>query len=381
MNFNFTKEQELIQRSAREFAEKNIEPIAEQIDQANEVPETVIKGLADLDIFGLSFPEEYDGAGADKESFVLVIEQLARASQGVSMIVSAGTVALETIHFLGTEDQKRRFLPPCCRGGQISSFAFTEPGTGSDPKQLATTYTLDGDHYVLNGTKRFISNANFKGPMLVFAKESETGKVSAFIGEKWIDGYSVSEPWKKLGLHGGPLLDVYLKDYRVPRENLLGEAGQGFDILQTGIAFGKLGSGACSLGGILSAYDEGLKYATEKLHRGAPIAKFQTVQMAIAQLVMLYEQTRWVCYRLGQLANNPKNIFAYRKEAALAKAVAGTNHVEAAKVMMDIHGSYGLMMDYRAQRIYRDAIMMKEVEGVTDLQKIVVAGTILAGMR
>lgn len=377
MKFTLDKEQALIQNMAREFAERSIDPIAEQIDQENNVPEEVIKGMAELDLFGISFPEKYGGAGADKESFVLVIEQLARSSQGVSMIVSAGTVSLEAICYLGSEEQKQKYLPPCCQGKLISSFAFTEPSTGSDPKQLATTYYKDGDHYVLNGTKRFISNANFSGPMVVFAKEAETGAVSAFIGDKWIEGYSISKPWHKLGLHGGPLLDVYLKDYKVPAENLLGKEGAGYDILQTCIAFGKLGSSACSLGGVLAAYEEGMKYAREKTHRGAPIAKFQTVQIAVAELAMLYEQTRWVDYRLGCLSNNISNIIQYRKEAAMAKAVSGTNHVEAARVMMDIHGSYGLMMDYKAQRIYRDAIMMKEVEGVTNLQKIIVAGTLL----
>jgi len=163
MDFNLSKEQLMIQQMAREFAEKYIEPVAEQIERENKIPEDILKGLAELELFGIPYPEEYGGAGGGYDGYVLAMEQLARASGGVAMTISAHCLALSAISAFGTEEQKKKFMTPCCKGEQIASFAFTEPATGSDPKQLATTAVKDGDYYILNGTKRFISNANWPG--------------------------------------------------------------------------------------------------------------------------------------------------------------------------------------------------------------------------
>ncbi|NLB88056.1 MAG: acyl-CoA dehydrogenase, partial [Syntrophomonadaceae bacterium] len=236
MDFSLTKEQELIQRMAKEFAEKYIEPISQQIDEENRIPEDILEGLRELDLFGIPFSDEYGGAGGGYSSYVLAMEQLGAAASGVAMIISAHTLGLGAIDIFGTEEQKKKYMPKACKGEHIVSFAFTEPGTGSDPKQIATTAVREGDYYILNGTKRFISNANFPGPIVVFAKDDESGKVTAFIVEKWCEGYSISEPWDKGGMHGGPLLDVYLKDVKVPVENVLGSLGQGYPILQYAIS-------------------------------------------------------------------------------------------------------------------------------------------------
>lgn len=379
MDFSLTKEEALLKNMAREFAEKKLAPLAEQIDHENKVPDEIVAGMAELELMGVPFPEEYGGGNAGYVGYVLAVEQLARCSAGAAMIMSANTLSTGAINAFGTEEQKRKYMPKCCNGENIASFAFTEPGTGSDPKQITTTATKDGDSYILNGTKRFISNANFPGPIVIFARETETNEITAFIVEKFSEGYSISEPWKKIGMHGGPLLDVYMKDVRVPASNILGQIGQGFPILQMGISFGKVGVSSCALGGLLASYEEGLKYAKEKTHRGAPIAKFQSIQLRVADLAMLYESSRWLTYRLGYLANNVRNPFVFAKEAALTKTVVCENAVQAARIALDIHGSYGCMEDYKISRLYKDAIMGPQIEGVEDMQKMIIAGVLLKG--
>jgi len=378
MEFTLTKEQTLIQKMARDFADQIIAPLAEQIEHENQVPGEILQGLAELDLFGMAMPEAFNGAAAGYDTYVLAMEQIARVSSGPALIISAHCLGLAAIANFGTDDQKQKYLPPACRGEQITSFAFTEPGTGSDPKQITSTAVRDGDYYIINGTKRFITNASYPGAMVVFVKDSLSGKPTAFIVDKFCEGYSVSEPWKKLGWHGGPLCDVYMQNIKVPVENLLGELGNGYPVLQYGIAFGKIGMNAVALGTTLAALEESVKYAKEKTHRGDPIAKFQAVQLKIADIAIKYEISRWMSYRLGALANNPKSPADFAREAALAKVVVAENAAAAARLAVDIHGSYGLMEDYKVSRLYRDAIMGPQVEGVIDMQKLIVAGAILA---
>src|SRR5665647_1397038 len=317
MDFILSKEQQLIQKIAREFAQKHIEPVAEQIEKENMVPEHIIKGLAELDFFGLPYDEKYGGASAGYDGYVLVLEELSKSCKAVASLISVNTLGLGAIVNFGTEAQKEKHLYPCCKGEMLASFAFTEPGTGSDPKQITTTAVKDGDHFIINGTKRFISNGNFKGPMVTFAKDAISGKPTAFIIDKFCEGYSVSAPWNKIGMHGQVLLDIYLKDVRVSADNLLGELGQGYPILQYGIGFGKIGVSACSLGGLASALEESIRYAKQKTHRDGVIAKFPTIQTKIAELAISYEAARWLTYRLGCMANNIKDQVEFIKTAAL----------------------------------------------------------------
>ena len=377
MEFALTKEQALIQKMAREFAEKNIFPISKQIDDENTVPEEVMVGLRELELFGIPYKEEYGGADGGYLQYVLALEQLARGSSGVGMIISAHTLGLGAINAFGTEEQKKKFMFKACQGEEITSFAFTEPGTGSDPKQITSSATKDGDFFIINGTKRFITNAGYPGPLVCMAKETETGQITAFIIEKFCDGYSVSEPWDKMGMHGGKLLDIYLKDVRVPAENILGGSGMGYPVLQYGISFGKVGVCACALGGILAAMEEGIKYAKEKTHRDQPIAKFQSIQLKVADLIIKYQAAAQMSYRLGWLAERVKDPMKFAQEAAIAKTFVTATGVEAARLAVDIHGSYGLMNDYTVSRLWRDAIMGPQIEGVEDMQKLIVAGVAL----
>ncbi|MEQ8200277.1 MAG: acyl-CoA dehydrogenase family protein [Syntrophomonadaceae bacterium] len=384
MDFKLSKEQEMIQKAAREFATSVILPLGKRIEQEDKVPKEVWQGLADLGFLGLPFEEEFGGGEAGYENYVLAQEQISRVSSAVGTAFSVHLMGSDALALFGSEEQQKRYLPKTCKGELIPSFAFTEPGTGSDPKQLVTTATRDGDSVIINGVKRFITNARYEGPIVVFCKDAGTEGFSAYIIDKLCPGYSLSKPWEKIGGHGSPIFDVYFKDVRIPASNLLGEPGRGFDILRLGIAFGKVGTSAIALGGILAAYEEAIKYAKEKLHRGKPIAKFQAIQLKIGHLAAKYHSTRWMCYRLGTLANdilagkNVQNVDQFQAEAALVKSYASDTAVEAAKLAMDVHASYGVTKDYPIERIYRDAIIAPQIEGVSDMQRIIWANSVLS---
>lgn len=377
MDFNLSKEELLIQKMARDYAQQAIRPAVLRIEADNRVPDEILAGLADLEMFGMVIPEKFGGAGAGYLSYVLAMEQISRVACGPAMIISAHNLGVGAIANFGTDDQRSRFIPKAAQGDHIASFAFTEPGTGSDPKQLTAIAVRQGDSFILNGTKRFISNASYPGPLIIFALESESGKPTGFIVEKNCPGYAVSKPWHKLGWHGGDLVDVYLKDVAIPVDNMLGTIGEGYQILQFGIAFGKIGMNSVALGTTLAAYEEGVTYAREKTHRGQPIGKFQAIQLKVAELAGLYESSRWLAYRLACLANNPNSYRDFAREAALSKFVIARNAQEAARISLDIHGSYGLMEDYEISRIYRDAAMGLQVEGVNHMQQVIVAADLL----
>ncbi len=377
MDFILDKDQELIQKLAREFAQNKILPLVKEIDKEDKLPLEIWEGFAEVGLLGIVFPEELDGVGGGYESYILALEQLARVSAGAATALAVHVTPIEAINIYGTQVQKEKYVPSGVRGECRASFAFTEPGTGSDPRQLTTTAIRQGDHYVLNGTKRFISNGGYPGPMVIFAKEGEQGICSAFILDKFCEGYSVSTPWEKIGLFGSPVFDVFLDNVKVPEENRLGKAGQGFEILLLGIALGKIGTSTVALGGILAAYEESVKYAKAKIHRGQSIAKFQAIQLKIGHLAAKYQSARWMCYRLGTLANNIENAAQFQAEAALVKGYVSDTAVEAAILAVNVHASYGLMREYPAERIYRDAIIAPHIEGVSDMQRVIFANSVL----
>lgn len=359
MDFTLSKEQLLIQSMAREFAEKHIEPFVQQIEDENDVPGELIERMAELELFGMQFPEECGGSGGGYDGYVLAMEQIARVSPGVSMIISVNGLGLGAIYTYGTKEQKEKYLVPGFEGKLLASFAFTEPGTGSDPRQVTTTAVKDGDSYVINGTKRFISSANFPGPMVVFARESESEEITGFIVDKFCEGYSISEPWDKIGLKGNRVVDVYFKNVRIPAENMLGKVGKGFNILLSGIAYGKIGISSTYLGITLRAYEEAVKYATEKTHRGEAIARFQAIQLRVGELAIKVEAARWLTYRLGCLANDVKDPMQFAKEAALTKSFVCENAVEGQKII----GEWPMRVPFPSV----DGIMM-EVSGSVPAQ-------------
>ncbi|NPV90990.1 MAG: acyl-CoA dehydrogenase [Firmicutes bacterium] len=378
MDFKLSEEQELIQKAAREFAVRRLQPIADKIDRENLIPDEVLKELGELGMFGIPFLDEHSSGSAGYLTYILALEQLCRTSLGVGMIISVNTVGLAVISIFGTGEQKRRHLRECAEGKKIFSFAFTEPGTGSDPKQLTTTAAREGDEYILNGTKRFISNSGYSGPMVLIARESGTGNVTAFLVDKFCDGYSLSKPWEKIGAHGGPLYDVYLNNVRIPAANVVGRSGDGMLVLKTAMIYGKIGLAGMFLGTSRSAYEEAVSYAREKTHRGEPIAsKFQHVQIAIAEMAMKYNAARWYACHLGWAADNRQDPTELAKEAALTKVFVAETAIDIVRTAMGIHGSYGVMRDYKVSQLWNDAIIGPQVEGTAPLLKVLAANIII----
>lgn len=378
MDFNLSKEQKLIQKAARDFGRTRLAPLANEIMASNHIPDSVLTELAELGMWGIPFAEEFGGSQAGYLDYILALEQLSSVCPGVGMIISVNTVGLSVINALGDEKQKSFYLPRGMKGKEIYSFAFTEPGTGSDPKQLTTTAKWDGQKIILNGTKRFISNAGYAGPMVVIAREEETGQASAFIIEKFCSGYSVSEKWDKMGAKGGPLYDVYLNNVEVDPSQVLGERGQGLWALKIAMVYGKIGLTGLFLGLAAASYQEGITYAVQKTHRGTPIAnKFEHIQISIADMAMKYESCRWYAYHLGWAADNYKDLWALVKEAALTKVLIAETAIDISRISMGIHASYGLMRDYKISRVWDDVIMGPQVEGTAPVLKVLAAGVIL----
>lgn len=372
MEFKLTKEQELIQKAAKEYAQKAIMPIVNQIDDENKVPDEVIEGLRMQGLLCLPVEEKYSGAGAGFEGFVVGLEQLASFSGGVGILVSVVMLGTSCIAVHGTEEQKEKYLTGICKGKWIPSVAMTEPD-GADPRMLKTTVKKDGNHFILNGTKRFITNTNYEGPLVVFAKDADSGRINGYIVDKFCEGYSISEPWDKIGSKGAFLSDVYFKDVKIPASNMLGTPDEGFQTLKVTMAMGKIGISAIYLGNILAAYNEAFNYTKDRIYLGKPISQFEGVRNAIVDIAMKYEAARLMTYRIGYLADNTPNKAKLVKDSAMTKIFVTETAVDVSRIAMNIFGSYGLMKDYNISRIYRDAIVGPQVEGTANLLKTVVA--------
>ncbi len=378
MIFELNEEQALIQKMVKELAETVIEPLGKQIDEENRIPDEIMKQLKELELFGLPYPEELGGSGAGYTAYPPALEQIAKASSGVALMLSVHYLGMSAIDKFGNAGQRKKYLVPACRGDSILSFAFTEPGTGSDPKQVATTYRKEGGAYILNGVKRFISNADLNGPIVIFAnEEGSVGRTSAFIVEKMCEGYSLSEPWHKIGLRGSRAYDIFLNDVKVPAEDLLGEEGRGFPVLQHGIACGKLGMSTLFLGVMQASLDEAVKYALGKPYRDKTISKFQAVQLKIADMAAKVEAARWLVYRLGYLLEHMTSMESFNRESALTKLFVTDTAMEVVRKGVSVHGSYGVMDEFKVERLYRDVVIGEQIEGANDLQRIMVCNGLL----
>jgi len=384
VDFSFTKEQIALQKMAREFAEKRLAPREEEIRKQGTAPQDILDEMAELELFGLCIPEEYGGSDVGSLTYMLVLEEIASVAHYAAIDMSTVTMGATILKQFGTEEQRKKYLPQMAKGKLVGSFAFTEPQTGSDPVQLTTTYKKDGDNYILNGTKRFITNGAKPGPAVIFARDGEQMDkviVSAFLVDKMTEGYTVSEPWE---MAAGPktLVDVYLKDVKVPLGNMLYQEGKGFDVLRVGIAMGKITTATNAMVIIKRSYEEACKYGMEKLHRGKPIAaKFQSIQIKIAELRVMYETARLLCHRLGYAADHIMDFDDFAVQGAIAKVFCGDHAVLAARLATDVHGSYGLMADYPISHIYQEAITSPEYEGVSDMQRIIIANATLFGKK
>ncbi|MBC7341972.1 MAG: acyl-CoA dehydrogenase [Clostridia bacterium] len=379
MDFRLSEEEELIRNTIRDFAENEVAPRAEEIDRTGEFPADLIKKLADMGMMGIPIPEEYGGGGASYMSYIVTIEELARACASTSVIVESHvSLCAEPILKFGTEEQKKKYLVPLAQGKMLGSFGLTEPNAGSDAGGMQTTAVLDGNEWVLNGSKMFISNSGVADITIVLAvtdKEKKThGGISAFIVEADNPGYSTSAPLDKLGIRGSHTCEITLEDCRVPKENLLGEVGQGFKIAMWALDGGRIAIAAQALGIAQAAYEEAVRYSLERKQFGQPIGRFEFVQGMLADMATEIQAARLLTYYAAWLKDQG---LRYTKEAAMAKLYASEAAMRHTIKNVQIHGGYGFMMEYPAQRHMRDAKITEIYEGTSEIQRIVIANNIL----
>ncbi|MFC1999962.1 acyl-CoA dehydrogenase family protein [Chloroflexota bacterium] len=372
MQFKLTMEQEIIQRQAREFAERELEPIAAQIDRDGNIPPDMTQKLAKAGFLGMLIPRQYGGSEAGIVNFTLVMEQLSYAACAGLDAISNNIVG-RAIALFGTEEHKKRYLPALAEGKAIGSYSFTEPGTGSDPKSLVTTARLEGDSWIINGIKRFHTAGHLDGPAIIFANVDES-KTTAFLVDKNIEGYSSSKPFDLMMGKAVETVDTRFNDLRVPKGNLFGEIGGGFNLLFAITAEGRMVLAASSTALAQAALDESIKYAKQRTRRGVPIANMQAIQWLLAEMGCRIEPARWFTYRVAWLTEQGQDT---RMESAMLKLFASHVAKEVADMGMQVHGSYGLTKDFKIERIYRQAKMFELTEGSNEVQRSIAAGSLL----
>jgi len=369
MDFRVSEQEAMIQKLARDFADRSVKPVAMEIDRRCEFPFELAKQMGDLGYFGLPYPTDCGGAGAGYMGYTLVIEQLCRASMVAGAIIAVNGLAEEAIFRHGSDEQRQQFLAPLAQGVSLSSFAFTEAATGSDPRAIQTRAVPDGDQYVVTGQKQFIALSPASKMTLVFAKD-DTSKVSAFLVETPTPGYSIRHACETMGVRGlGPSV-VYLDDVRVPRGNLLGKKGKGYAIMLEAISVGKLGVAAEALGIGQGALELSLDYAQERKAYGESIAHLQTIKWLVAEMASRIEASRWLTYRTAFLRDQEASI---HRESAIAKLFTSQAAVDVTRMAMQVHGAYGYMKDMEIERLYRDAKLTEIYEGVSEIQRMIVA--------
>ena len=378
MNFELSEEQLLIQAMVKEFVASDVAPIAAEIDSNHRFPAELLPKMAKLNLMGVPFAEEIGGAGADYVSYTIVIEELARACATTPVIVS-GHTSLGTwpIFEFGTPAQKEKYLHGLASGEKLGAFALTEPAAGTDAAAGKTTAVLDGDEYVLNGSKIFITNGGFADVYIVTAMTDPaagTRGISAFIVEKDAPGFSVGEREHKMGIKASSTTPLYFSDCRIPKDALLGKEGKGFKIAMATLDGGRIGVAAQALGIAQGALDASIAYAKERVQFGKPIATFQAIQWMIADMATEIDAARLLVYRAAWLKDNG---LAYGKEAAMAKLFASETATRVAGKAIQIHGGYGYTESYPVERAYRDAKITEIYEGTSEVQRMVIAGNVL----
>ena len=378
MNFLPTEEQQLIRATVREFCSKYVEPIAEEIDEKAVFPAEVVKKLGEQDWLGIPFPQEYGGAGSDLLSYIIVLEELSRACAATGIILEVHTsLASFPIFRFGTEEQKRKYLVPLCKGEILGAFALTEPGAGTDAASALTTATRDGDGWVLNGSKIFISNAPVAGAIIMFAmtdKSRGTRGISAFIVPGDAPGLMIGRHLQKMGIRGSQTAEVLLKDCRIPGENLLGKEGEGFKIAMTTLDGGRIGVAAQALGIAQAALDESIRYSKERVQFGKPISSFQAIQWMIADMATEVEASRLLTYNAAWCHDQG---MPYAKEAAMAKLHASETASRQTDRAIQIHGGIGYIKGHKVERLYRDAKITEIYEGTSEVMRMVISGNVL----
>ena len=375
MNLELTMEQKMIQKMVREFTENEVKPIAAETDRTAQYPADTIDQLFRYGVMGMCVPKEYGGAGADVLSAALAVEELSKycASTG-DIVATHNGLCCDPILANGTEEQKQKYLPMLTTGRHVGAFALTEPNAGSDASKGQTVARLEGDHYVLNGSKIFITNGYVADIFVVFAmtdKSKGNHGISAFIVEKSFPGFSVGKHEVKMGLHGSPTAEIVFQDCIVPKENLLGQEGKGFKIAMQTLDGGRIVIAAQALVIAEGAMQEAIDYTKARVQFGKPISKFQNTQFVLADMAVGCEAGRFLIY---DAAEKKQNGVRYTKEAAMAKLFCSEHANKTVTKALQALGGYGYTNDYPLERMMRDAKITEIYEGTSEVQRIVISG-------
>ena len=378
MNFTLTKEQELVRQMVRDFAVNEVKPIAAEIDVTERFPMENVKKMGELGMMGIPFPTEFGGAGGDVLSYILAVEELSKVCATTGVILSAHTsLCASLINENGTPEQKEKYLRDLCTGNKIGAFGLTEPGAGTDAAGQQTTAVLDGDNYILNGSKIFITNGGVADTFIVFAmtdKSKGTKGISAFIVEKGFLGFSIGKKEDKLGIRASSTTELIFENCVVPKENLIGREGKGFGIAMKTLDGGRIGIAAQALGIAEGALEEAIKYMKERKQFGRPISAFQGLQWMVAEMSTKIEAARFLVYKAAWLKENKQ---PYSVDAARAKLYAAEVAMDVTTKAVQLFGGYGYTKEYPVERMMRDAKITEIYEGTSEVQKMVIAGSLL----
>ena len=373
MDFTFSEEHKMLQTTVREFAAKKLEPVADELDRKQEFAWDNFKMMSKVGLFGLSIPPEYGGGGGNELSIAIAVEELGRACASTADILDAHLcLCAAPIYRHGTEEQRQKFVPSLASGEKVGAFAATEPEAGSDLGNIQTTAVKDGDYYILNGTKIFITNGDVCGTVLVLANIPELGKrgMTVFIVEEGTPGYSKGKKYDKLGMRAATNADQVLEDCRVPAANRLGEEGQGMRIFLEILDHGRIGIAAQAMGITQAVLDKAVEYSKERVQFGSPIGQNQGISWRLADIATQLEAARLLTHKAAFLADQGQ---PFRTQAAMAKLQASELAMTATTFGIQIYGGYGYMMDSPMQRYFRDAKLTTIYEGTSEVQHLVIS--------
>ncbi|GAB6190474.1 acyl-CoA dehydrogenase [Desulfocastanea catecholica] len=379
MNFEPTEEQSLLRDMVREFAEKEVAPSAAERDEAERFDRRLMfDRLAELGLTGIVFPEEYGGAGADYISYAIAVEELSRVCASTGVTLSAHlSLGSNPIYLFGSETQKQQFLVPLAEGRKMGAFGLTEPSAGSDAGGTRTTAVRDGDSWILNGTKIFITNAGEAEVYIVFARTDKDAKkhygISAFIVEKGTAGFSFGKKEQKMGIRSSPTMELIFQDCRIPAANLLGLEGEGFKVAMKTLDGGRIGIASQALGIAQGALDAAVNYAKERQQFGTPIGRFQGVQFQLADMATQIEASRFLVYNAAYRASNG---LSYSQQSAMAKLMASETAMRVTTQAVQILGGYGYTRDFPVERMMRDAKITEIYEGTSEVQRLVIGSAL-----
>ena len=378
MDFVLSKEHEMARTLFRDFAQAEVKPLAQEVDETEHFPWDTVRKMQKLGFMGIPMPKEYGGQGCDTLTYAMCVEELSKVCGTTGVIVSAHTsLCCEPIRHWGNEEQKAKYLTPLASGQKIGAFGLTEPGAGTDASGQQTKAVLDGDHYVLNGSKIFITNGGAADIYVVFAMTDKSkGKhgISAFIVEKEFPGFSIGTKEKKMGIRGSSTTELIFTDCIVPKENLLGKEGEGFKIAMTTLDGGRIGIASQALGLAQGALDNTIAYVKERKQFGRALAKFQNTQFQLADMHTKVEAARMLVYKAAIAKNTQKR---YSLEAAMAKLYAAEVAMEVTTKAVQLHGGYGYTREYDVERMMRDAKITEIYEGTSEVQRMVISSNIL----